>query len=157
METNFCPRHKDTATNLRCGRCGELVCPQCLVHSPVGVRCPDCGRATRLPMYEVRASLVARAVLASLITGVVGGLAIALVVRPLPLGFLYLAVMAGFGYLISEAVGRAAAHKRGRTLQFIAAGGVLAALVVIGYLRFLNLFDLMGAGLAAYVAFIRLR
>ena len=64
-------------------------------------------------MYEVRASLVARAVLASLITGVVGGLAIALVVRPLPLGFLYLAVMAGFGYLISEAVGRAAAAKHG--------------------------------------------
>ena len=108
-------------------------------------------------MYEVQASLVARAVLASLITGVVGGLAISLVVRPLLFGYLYVAAMAGFGYLISEAVSRAASHKRGRTLQFIAAGGVLAALVVIGYLRFLNLFDLIGAGLAACVAFLRLR
>ena len=109
-------------------------------------------------MYEVRASLVARAVLASLITGVVGGLAIAIVVRTLVFGFLYVAAMAGFGYLTSEAVSRAASHKRGRTLQFIAVSGVLAALVVIGYLvGSLNLFDLIGAGLAAYVAFIRLR
>ena len=96
--------------------------------------------------------------LASLITGVFGGLAVALIVRPLLFGFLYVAAMAGFGYLTSEAVSRAASHKRGRTLQFIAVGGVLAALVVIGYLvRFLNPLDLIGAGLAGYVAFIRLR
>ena len=32
QDTNYCARHPDTETNLRCGRCDTLVCPQCLVH-----------------------------------------------------------------------------------------------------------------------------
>ena len=48
----FCPRDPDTETNLRCGRCNELICPNCLVQSDVGSRCPDCARVRTPPMFH---------------------------------------------------------------------------------------------------------
>ena len=164
-ETSYCPEHPDTPTNLRCSRCEKLICPRCLVHSPVGVRCRECGKGIRLPIYDVSASQVLRAILASLVIGVMGGLALALIVRPLLLGsgFLYIASLAGFGYLVAEGVGRAANQKRGRILQLVTMAGVLAALMVVvvapvGFVGSnMDLFDLVGGGLAFYIAFIRLR
>ena len=159
QDTNYCARHPDTETNLRCGRCDTLVCPQCLVHSPVGVRCPDCGRPAPLPQYSVSGPLLARAVGAGLLMGLGGGLIMAVVVRPLVFGLMYVAAMAGFGYLLGEGMGLAAARKRGRSLQFVAAGALILAYAVIIYFVRANLdvFDLAGAALAGYVAFLRLR
>jgi uncharacterized membrane protein len=138
------------------------VCPQCLVHAAVGIRCQDCGQATRLPTYNVSASYVLRAILAGLAVGLVGGLVLGLIVRPLLFGFLYLAAMAGYGYLMSEAIGLATGRKRGRRLQFVAGASVVvaSAVSVVLSLAFIGgspVFDLLGAALAIYVAVIRLR
>ena len=158
VETTYCPRHPDTLTNLRCNRCSELVCPSCMVHSPVGVRCPDCGQGAQLPVYDVPASLLGRAILVSVLIGIGGGLAISLIVRELLVGILYLAAMGGFGYLLAGGVSVAADRKQGRALQFVAVSGVLVATAVVVFLvGTIHLFDLLGAGLAVYVAFIRLR
>ncbi len=161
-ETSYCPRHPDTPTKLRCSKCGTLVCPRCMVHSPVGVRCPKCGKPTRLPTYDVSVSHLARAILASLFLGVVGGLVAAMVVRPLLFGVLYMAAMAGFGYVVGEGASQAANRKRGRTIQLVAVGGTLVGDAIIAYFAIafsgsLGPFDLFAWGLAAYVAFIRLR
>ena len=48
-----CAAHPDIETNLRCGKCGTPVCPKCMVPGPVGVRCPQCARATKLPTFKV--------------------------------------------------------------------------------------------------------
>ena len=157
-ETSYCARHPDTPTNLRCSRCDTLVCPRCMVHSPVGVRCPDCGQGVRLPVYDVSALHLARAIGVSLALGVVGGLAIVLIVRPLVYGLLYVAAMAGYGYLVAESVSRATNRKRGRTLQYVAAGGIVVALgVLIVFTGPVDLLDLLGGGIAIYLAFTRLR
>lgn len=161
-EEQYCPRNPDTATNLRCGKCGELVCPRCMVHAPVGVRCPKCGQATPLPTYHVSSSYLARAIATSLLLGLAGGLAFALIVRPLVYGFLYMAAMAGFGYLVGEGVSLATNRKRGRRLQYVAAAGIVAAHLVIAYTAIrpgagVGLFDILAGGLAIYVAFVRLR
>jgi len=158
----YCARHNETPTNLRCSRCGTPICPQCLVHSPVGVRCPDCGKGVRLPIYDVPVVYIIRAVAAALVIGVAGGLAFALLIRPLAFGFLYLAAMAGLGYGAAEGVSAAAARKRGRTIQIVAMGSVLLAEIVIVYVgifpgNVIDLYDLLGAGLGMYVAYIRLR
>ena len=109
-------------------------------------------------MYDVSASYLARAILASLLIGVAGGLALALVVRPLLFGILYIAAMAGLGYLVAEGISLATNRKRGRNLQYVAAGGMIVALAVVAFfVGFIDLFDLLGAGLAVYVAFVRLR
>ena len=157
-ETGYCPRHPDTATNLRCSRCNALVCPACMVHYPVGVRCPDCAQVTQFPVYKVSVALLARAIAASVLMGAAGGLVLSFVLGEVLFGILYLGAMAGFGYVLAEGVSVAADRKRGRALQFVAAGGVLVAVVITIYVHpFVDLFNLLGAGLAIYVAVIRLR
>jgi hypothetical protein len=39
----YCARHPKTETLLRCGRCDTPICPRCMVHAGVGIRCPDCA------------------------------------------------------------------------------------------------------------------
>lgn len=161
-ESIYCATHPDTSTNLRCSRCDKPVCPQCLVHAAVGIRCQDCGQGTRLPTYNVSASFVLRAILVGLAVGLVGGLVLGLIVRPLLFGLLYLAAMAGFGYLMSEAIGLATGRKRGRRLQFVAAAGVVVASVVsialsLTFIGGSPVVDLLGGALAVYVAVTRLR
>ena len=43
----YCNWHPDVATGLSCGKCSKSTCTRCLVHASVGIRCPDCGKATK--------------------------------------------------------------------------------------------------------------
>lgn len=38
----FCYRHPDRETLLRCNRCNKAICVKCARHTTVGYRCPDC-------------------------------------------------------------------------------------------------------------------
>ena len=156
-ETLYCATHSDTPTSLRCSNCGKPICPQCMVQSPVGFRCQECGRGPKLPTYDVPVALLLRAAAAALLIGVSGGLAVALIVRPLLFGLLYIAAMGGYGYVMGEAVSAAANRKRGRQLQLVAGGGILICLVVLVFVSFLDPADVLGFGLAAYVGYLRLR
>ena len=152
----YCARHKDTPTSLRCGRCETPVCPRCRIHGPVGIRCLDCGRPPQLPQYEVSTPLILRAVGASLLVGIAGG-GVLLLLFLIGFGlFFYLIAAAGFGYVVSEATSYAANRKRGRTLAIIAVvATVVGHVPVIALTGLLHL--LLGAAIAAFVAFVRLR
>ncbi len=39
-----CYRHPDTPTRLRCSECDKPICVDCMHHSAVGQRCPECAR-----------------------------------------------------------------------------------------------------------------
>src|SRR5436309_3600791 len=39
-----CARHPQRETFVRCGRCEQPICTNCMVSAPVGVRCRDCSR-----------------------------------------------------------------------------------------------------------------
>ncbi len=42
-----CYRHPDRETGLHCSNCGRPICPDCMTHAAVGIRCPECaGRQT---------------------------------------------------------------------------------------------------------------
>jgi hypothetical protein len=45
----YCAKHKKEKTRVRCGRCETPVCPKCVVHGPVGVRCRECAK-NRVPI-----------------------------------------------------------------------------------------------------------
>ncbi len=153
-DATYCVRHKDKTTGLRCGRCETPVCPQCMVHGPVGVRCPDCGKPPKLPQFEVSTPLVLRAIGASLGLGIVGGI-VFLFLYAFGL-FFYLIASAGFGYVVSEATSYAANRKRGPVLAVIAAiGAVLGHVPVIALTGLLHL--ILGAAIAAFIAYIRLK
>ena len=37
-----CYRHPKRETWVSCGRCGKPLCPDCMRHGPVGIRCEEC-------------------------------------------------------------------------------------------------------------------
>ena len=151
----YCARHKDTPTNLRCGRCDTPVCPRCRIHGPVGIRCLDCGRPPQLPQYQVSTPLLLRAVGTSLGSGIAGGL----ILMFLPVyGIFYLIAAAGFGFIVAEMTSYAANSKRGPKLAIIAiVGTVVGHVLIVALWGFVSLVLLLGAILAAVVAYVRLR
>jgi len=71
-----CAYHPNTETDLTCGRCDTPICPRCLIHTEVGIRCPKCSQA------PPKSHLLLGAVL---VLGVVG-LLVSLVAVPRLLG-----------------------------------------------------------------------
>jgi len=53
-----CARHRLTETNLSCGRCGRGICPRCLVHADVGIRCQSCAPRNRRRVTSILGWLV---------------------------------------------------------------------------------------------------
>lgn len=125
-----CTRHPSVETELACGKCGTPICPRCLYHSPVGVRCRECANIRRLPMYQISATYLLRGAGAALVAGaVVGGLWGLL----LPFGvsfFFGLILGLGVGYGVGGAVSAAVNRKVGPPLQVLAAIGVVEAYLV---------------------------
>ena len=139
-QTLYCARHPKNETSIRCGRCDDAICPDCLVHSPVGMRCPDCARVNRVPTYDVPLPYMLRGIGAGVGMALALGFAfyfvapilfrlvfldIAIINTALP--FLYVAVMAVIGYAIGEAVSLSTNRKRGLKLKLISAASVFVA------------------------------
>ena len=132
----FCATHPSVESELRCGRCDKLICPRCMVHTPVGVRCQSCARLRRPPMYELAPTHYVRATLAALAVAVPLGIAGAVLLPPRAGAGLFGLVAAlllgsAAGSAMAAAIGWATRHKRGAPLQAIAA----VALIVAGVIR----------------------
>jgi hypothetical protein len=127
----YCARHPQVETYLRCGRCETPICPRCLVQTPVGARCPDCARVTRLPTFDITPAFFFRGFLGAMVAGAVVGAIWGAIKGPFGFGFLFAALL-GFaaGWAISEAVGLAANRKRGLGLQLCAVSGMVLAFIV---------------------------
>lgn len=165
-----CAAHPDIETSLRCGKCGKLICPKCMVTTPVGARCRDCARLYILPTYRVSPAYYLRAGGAALATAVVIGTA---------WGFLrsYLgwfgpiitvAIGYGAGIAIALATERAVNRKRGTWLAVIGAAAVLVcfgSVELVYFFRFGHflsssypyIMTVVGAVFGVAVAFYRLR
>ena len=126
-----CERHPGVETALTCGRCEAYICPRCMVHTPGGIRCPDCARLRRPVMYELEAKHYLLALGAALGVALAVGIAAAFVLPILRFGFFGLILGflagAGAGQLMAEVISRATRHKRGLALQLIASGALLLA------------------------------
>ncbi len=110
---------------LRCGKCGQPICTECAVRHPVGLRCPQCAKLKKVPVYDVPGTYYLRALVAG--TGVSLLCAVVAEILPLfvPVMFLSFLLAMGAGAIIGEAISRAADCKRGRGLQIVAAVSVL--------------------------------
>jgi hypothetical protein len=159
-----CATHPDVETNLRCGKCGKLICPRCLVQTPVGSRCRDCARLYKLPTYRVSAAHYLRAAGAALVLAVILGLAWGFISRFLPFIYLNLLIAAGIGFAIGEVTGRAVNRKRGTGLAVIGGLGV-AVCYAVNILTFGNIpgfdiwliIDIAGLAIGIYTAVNRLK
>jgi hypothetical protein len=131
-ETTYCAKHPTVETALRCGRCDTLICPKCMVASPVGSRCRDCAQIRRLPTYNVPRQFFVRAYAAGIVGGAVLGYlwSVLFSVRSGGIGFLSILIGAGIGFGIAWAIDQATNAKRGPALQGAAVLGVVLAYFV---------------------------
>jgi len=112
-----CATHPEVETNLRCGK---LICPKCLVQTPVGAKCPDCAKLYKLPTYRISTKYYLIAIGTGLgmaiACGAIWGLIESLVL------FLYLSLLLapGIGYAIGEVVSLSVNRKRGTGLAVVA-------------------------------------
>ena len=120
-EPVYCLRHRDRETGLRCGRCNDPICPECMVQAAVGHICPSCVTWERNPVAQVANSRLLTAVGAGLGTGILLAIAIT-VLSALFGGVLSLIMWAVAGFLIGQAVHVAANRSRARALRYVAGG-----------------------------------
>lgn len=115
----YCINHPRTETLLRCSRCLRPICTRCAIRAPVGLRCPDCAKIGRSPLYVLQPQHYAIAGAVSLALSLVGGALI-------PRFGLWIAffLSAPAGGIIAEAVMRTIHGKRGRPVQIITAVGI---------------------------------
>ncbi|MSQ12409.1 MAG: hypothetical protein EXR48_06945 [Dehalococcoidia bacterium] len=150
----YCTNHKSTETGLRCGKCDKPICGRCVVFTPVGTRCRECARLTRIPTYNVGAAYFARGLAAGMAValgiGVLGGYLLKAGVLPVPYLFGPL-MLAGIGYVTAEAVSLATNRKRGPILLAVAVTSFIAGYLA---LEILTPGTLVVAGLWGIAAFI---
>ena len=112
----YCSNHPKIETLIRCSKCLIPICTKCAVRTPVGLRCAQCARVGRSPLYAVEPQHYA--------IGAVVGFAVSLLagaVMPQAGLFFTLFLAVPVGGLIAEAVVRSIHGKRGRPVQIIAA------------------------------------
>ena len=151
-----CYVHPDVETALSCGSCERPICVQCVVQHPVGIRCRECARVRKIPVFDVSTPYYGRAVGAGIGIAFAGAVGLVLFALVFPFGLLVLAGLVGLGYLVGEGINKAVNRKRSRGLQYIAGGSVFFAYLLMSLVFNVGLYGLLALGAAIYVAVSRL-
>ncbi|MFI0609793.1 MAG: hypothetical protein ACH37Z_18105 [Anaerolineae bacterium] len=114
-----CTWHSDRETLISCSRCGRPMCPACSRKHPVGLRCKECARELRSPLYKVSTAQVMGGLAAG--TGTAFGAAMVLGFVAAAFCWIGIFLAWGAGFLIGDATSWGAGRKRGRKLQWVAA------------------------------------
>ena len=97
-----CAFDPEVETGLACGKCGKYICPRCMIQTPVGARCRECARVTKLPTFDVGPSHYLRASIAGGLVAVVAGTIWSVVPHGIP--FLPWLLAMATGHLVGEAI-----------------------------------------------------
>ncbi len=100
-----CYRHPDRATFVRCTRCGNPICPDCMQVASVGFQCPDCVNAAAAAIRQPTTVAGARLIDRPMVTYTVIGINLAVFAIQLLVGINELAVDFGmwpFGIAIDD-------------------------------------------------------
>ena len=155
-----CKRHPGIETGLSCGKCGDPICPKCMVQTPVGGRCPACAKLTRVPTYQVSPKYYLRAVGAGLGLAIVGGVIWGFLQMVIFSFFFNFLIAAAVGYGVGEGISLAVNRKCGKGLVII--GGLTVVLAyLIGAFTFwgwhFSPFDIIAVIIGIFVSVARLR
>jgi hypothetical protein len=157
---HHCHWHPTVETGLFCSRCDKFVCTQCMVQAPVGIRCRECGKAVRMPTYDVRPTYYARAAGVAVAVAIVGGLLWALFTAMFgAIPFFPSLAAIGVGYGAGELISKAVNRKRGKGLAWITGCSVASAFLIswlISPFSF-SIFGLLFLGFGVYAAVQRVR
>ena len=103
-----------------------------MVHTPGGIRCPDCAQMRRPPMYELETKHYLRAAAVAIPAAALLGVIGAFLLPPSPFGGLIrlaigLIAGAAAGSGVAAALDRATNRKRGMTMQLFATAAIVGA------------------------------
>jgi hypothetical protein len=99
--------------------------------APVGIRCKECGKAARMPTYDVRPTFYARAVFVAAGVAVGGGIIWAVLVYLLGgLPFVPSLIGIAVGYAAGELISLSVNRKRSFGLGWLAGGSVVVAFLI---------------------------
>jgi hypothetical protein len=161
-----CYRHPNRETAISCSNCGRPICTDCMVYSPVGIKCPECARQPRSAIVRLRPNRAGRAIGAAIGGGIAMGFGI-VVLQGIGLFFALI-----LGWLIGIAMGElvlwASGRYRGPETGYIAVAGCIWTYIVpYGLFYGVSLGDVarsgsliwvfLGAGVACYVAWNRVQ
>lgn len=109
---------------MRCATCGTLICPKCLVPTPVGSKCKACASQQSSSLFKPSVPQALAAVVVGLAAGAFAGWAAEFG------GFLILFAAVAYGGFVGGLIMRAAGRKRGRRMEIIV--GVSMAVAALG-------------------------
>jgi hypothetical protein len=155
-----CLRHPKIETNLSCGKCGDPICPRCMVQTPVGARCPKCANLSRVPTYRISGIYYLRAAGAGLLLAVVGGIIWGFIQAVPYFNFFSFILAAGVGYGIGEGISFAVNRKAGIGLCVIGGAAMVLCYLIsklfFGFV-FFSPFDIIAVIIGVFVTVTRLR
>ncbi len=119
---------------MSCSACGDPICPECMVYTAVGAKCPSCARLPKSALVTLKPGRMALAIATGLGAAAVGGYLFGLAVNMI--GFLSIIFAYLLGYAVGEAVswGSGRYHSRGMAIwaSICAALGVLLPFMFLG-------------------------
>ena len=117
-ETVNCARHPKQETAISCASCGVPICPRCMVVTPVGMKCPGCGKNANSGLFKVKPERLLFAGIISIIAGCIAAIISSL-------GFFMIFLGLPFGYFAGDIILRSAGMKRGWKLEVTSAAGII--------------------------------
>ena len=152
------PLHFESA--LACSKCGEVICPECAVQTPVGYRCQECAKLGKLPTFQIDSKHYTIAGLVGFGMAVVMGVLWMIGFAFLPFGYVNIIIAPAIGMLIGEVISRSVNRKRGLGLAVIGGSAMvlcyLLAAVLPWGLRF-HIIDIAAVIIAVPAAITQLR
>lgn len=98
----YCVNHPSVETRVTCSNCDEPICPDCMVFTPVGVKCSKCARMPKSALITVKPERVALTILVGLGAALAGGFIFNLFISVI--SFFAIIAAYGLGYGIGEAI-----------------------------------------------------
>ena len=162
-----CSCNKKIETNLKCSKCGQPICPKCLIQTPVGARCPKCAKLYQLPTFKVSVKQTFLAIGSGLAIAVLAGIMWGLANSYIDTIYVNLLIAVIIGYTIGEAVSASSNSKRANRLAVIAGLSMVASYIISTLPPWGDFFDsadiltvvldLISVTVGAYIAVTRLR
>jgi len=145
-----CANHPGRETLVRCSSCDKPICTDCMVYSPVGIKCRECARLPKSARLTFGPDRWVRAGAAAILGGGAVGFVYYLLLSAVGFFFLAFLIGAGIGYVIGELVLRSVRHLRGKEAASMAVLGTVWAFVappvLSAVLRFGLSFDVVVFG-----------
>ena len=136
----YCYKHPKRTTYLRCNNCNQPICSSCAVLTPTGYRCKDCVRGQQKKFDTTRWWDYPLTVI---VAGVLAYISYTLLQFVSFLGYFTLILAPFIGAGIAEAVRFVVRKRRSKVLPWVAAGGVVAGMLIFILPMFIGMVPLL--------------